>query len=47
MKILIAEDTLTSRRFLELQLARLGHEVESTTDGAAALRIHDGAARLP
>lgn len=36
MKILIAEDNLTSRRLLETRLTKWGYEVVSTRDGAQA-----------
>ena len=36
MKILIAEDSQVSRRLLEAQLQRWGHEVQMTADGDAA-----------
>ena len=36
MKILIAEDSHVSRRLLEAQLQRWGHEVQVTADGDAA-----------
>ena len=48
MRILIAEDNLTSRCALELHLARWGYEVVSTTDGAEAWAVFQepGAPRL-
>src|SRR5215475_1072998 len=48
MRILIAEDNLTSRCALELHLTRWGYEVVSTTDGAEAWEAFQepGAPRL-
>jgi diguanylate cyclase (GGDEF)-like protein len=37
MRILIADDDPVSRRLLEATLTRLGHEVESVSDGTAAV----------
>ncbi len=39
MKILIAEDDLTSRRILEAILGKWGYEVIATNDGLEALRV--------
>ena len=39
MRILIAEDSQVSRRMLEQQLTRLGHDVVAVADGAAAWEI--------
>jgi CheY-like chemotaxis protein len=36
MRVLIAEDNLTSRRALEIHLTEWGYEVVSTADGAEA-----------
>lgn len=48
MRILIAEDEITSRRILEKMLERHGHEVISTQDGREALAAlaRDDAPRL-
>lgn len=39
MKILIAEDDAISRKLLETNLKKWGHEIESTSDGLAAWEI--------
>ncbi len=39
MKILIAEDDLTSRRILEAVLSKWGYEVMATSDGLEALKV--------
>lgn len=39
MRILIAEDSLVSRRLLESTLTRWGHEVIATSDGDEAWRV--------
>lgn len=39
MKILLAEDDASMRRFLEITLQRAGYEVTSAEDGLAAMKI--------
>jgi len=39
MKILVAEDDVTSRRLLEVSLARAGHDVVSAADGIEAWEV--------
>jgi CheY-like chemotaxis protein len=39
MKILLAEDDASMRRFLEITLQRSGYEVVSAEDGLAAMKI--------
>jgi DNA-binding response OmpR family regulator len=39
MKILLAEDDASMRRFLEITLQRLDYEVTSAEDGLAAMKI--------
>ena len=39
LKILLAEDDASMRRFLEITLQRIGYEVVSAEDGLAAMKI--------
>jgi len=39
MKILVAEDDLTSRRILSSVLGKIGHETVETSDGLSALAV--------
>lgn len=39
MKVLLAEDDASMRRFLEITLRRAGYEVTSAEDGLAAMKI--------
>src|ERR1041385_6651896 len=43
-KILIVDDEVSMREFLEILLRKEGYEVETASDGAQALRVIDAAA---